>query len=41
MNSAGLVPPEICAQKIINIISKNDKSLSGKFININQELIQW
>ena len=41
MNSAGLVPPEICAQKIINIISKNDKNLSGKFININQELIQW
>ena len=20
---------------------KNDKNLSGKFININQELIQW
>ena len=41
MNSAGLMPPEVCAQKIINTMSENDKNLSGKFININQELIQW
>ncbi len=41
MNSAGLMLPEVCAQKLINIISKNDKNLSGKFININHEIIPW
>ena len=41
MNSAGLMPPEVCAQKLINIISKNNNDLSGKFINLNEETIQW
>ena len=39
MNSAGLMPPEVCAQKLINIISKNNNDLSGKFINLNEETI--
>ena len=41
MNSSGLMSAEVSAQKIINIISKNDAALSGEFLNINGYTIKW
>ena len=41
MNSAGIISPDISAQKIINIISENNSNLSGLFIGINKEIIKW
>ena len=41
MNSSGLMSAEVSAQKIINIISKNDAALSGEFLNINGDTIKW
>ena len=41
MNSSGLMSADVSAQKIINIISKNDAALSGEFLNINGDTIKW
>ncbi len=41
MNSSGIISPDLSAQKIINIISENNPNLSGFFIGINKEIINW
>jgi short-subunit dehydrogenase len=41
MNSAGTYTAESSSQKIINIISENNSSYNGKFINIDKEILQW
>ncbi len=41
MNSGGLMSPELSAQKIINILSKNNSKLSGLLIDMNSKVLQW
>jgi len=41
MNTGGLVSPEMVAQKIINICSKNNFNYRGKFIDTNGKILSW
>ena len=41
MLPTGLITPEVCSKKILNIINGFDDSLNGKFINLSKENIPW
>tara|TARA_B100000029_G_scaffold404910_1_gene405052 strand:+ start:1849 stop:2589 length:741 start_codon:yes stop_codon:yes gene_type:complete len=41
MNTGGDISPEFSAQKIINICSNNEQSLSGFLIDINKNILSW
>ena len=41
MNSSGDIPINIASQKIINICSENNLKYSGKFIDLNKNILKW
>ena len=41
LNSGGLISPEISAQKIINLCAENNFKFSGKFLDINKNVLEW
>jgi len=41
LNSGGLVHPEVVAKKIINICVENKNKFSGKFIDTDQNILDW
>jgi len=41
LNSGGLISPEMSAQKIINLCAENNIKYSGKFIDINKNILEW
>ena len=41
LNSGGLISPKISAQKIINLCAGNNSKFSGKFIDINKNILEW
>ena len=41
MNPGGDISTDISSQKIINICSENNLKYSGKFIDINKNILEW
>jgi len=41
LNSGGLISPEVSAQKIINLCAENNFKFSGKFLDINKNVLEW
>jgi len=41
LNSGGLVHPEVVAKKIINICVENKNKFSGKFIDVDKNILDW
>ena len=41
LNSGGLISPEVSAQKIINLCAENNFKFSGKFLDINKNILEW
>ena len=41
LNSAGIISPKFASQKIINICAENNLKFSGKFIDINKNILEW
>jgi len=41
LNSAGIISPKFASQKIINISAENNLKFSGKFIDINKNILEW
>ena len=41
MNPSGDISTDIASQKIINICSENNLKYSGKFIDINKNILEW
>ena len=41
LNTSGTLSPDYSARKIINISAKNKKKNNGKFIDINEKILDW
>lgn len=41
LNYHGLIDPKLCASKIVELMSKNNKFFNGKFININESVLKF
>ena len=41
LNTGGILSPDYSARKIINISAKNKKKNNGKFIDINEKILDW
>ena len=41
LNRGGLISPELSSQKIINLCAENNFKFSGKFIDINKNILEW
>ena len=41
LNYHGLIDPKLCASKIVELISNNNKFFNGKFINIKESVLKF
>ena len=41
LNTGGIISPTFASQKIINICAENNLNFSGKFIDINKNILKW
>tara|TARA_B100001250_G_scaffold67387_1_gene53953 strand:- start:6 stop:746 length:741 start_codon:yes stop_codon:yes gene_type:complete len=41
LNVGGVILPTVASQKIINICAENNLNFSGKFIDINKNILEW